>query len=84
MAIVLSHDRLFVAQVPAASEGRSASIAAADEPASRALLVVIDGLLADSAADPRLMPALATLAQRGTLSTGRVESLIPSTVSAHC
>ena len=81
LAIVLSQDRLFTAQVPAASEGRSASIAAVDNRNSRVLLVVIDGLRADSAADPRLMPTLATLAQRGTFSTARVESLIPSTVS---
>lgn len=49
--------------------------------ARRAILVVIDGLRTDVAADPDIMPFLRSLAQRGGQGTAHVESLVPSTIA---
>ncbi|MES2570432.1 MAG: alkaline phosphatase family protein [Verrucomicrobiota bacterium] len=46
----------------------------------RVLLIVLDGLRADTASDARTMPHLQRLAARGTRGIARVESLIPSTI----
>src|SRR4051794_11602458 len=50
-------------------------------PARRVILVVVDGLRADTAFDAELMPALDRLAARGGRTTAQVESLVPSSVA---
>jgi len=77
LAMVLSLDRLFV-PAPAAP---ATAVAATPHRAERCLLVVIDGLRADAASDPTLMPTLAALSENGCSGTARVESLIPSTIA---
>ena len=54
------------------------SIRQTSAPATRVLLVVIDGLRADRV---DRMPHLAALARTGGRGTARVESLVPSTVA---
>ena len=49
--------------------------------ASRAVLVIIDGLRQDFASDPAVMPALRELARRGVETTAHVQALIPSTIA---
>ncbi|QEH37275.1 Type I phosphodiesterase / nucleotide pyrophosphatase [Aquisphaera giovannonii] len=51
------------------------------EPARRLVLVVIDGLRAETAFNADLMPTLNRLASRGGRTTARVESLIPSSLA---
>lgn len=52
-----------------------------ERPASRVVLVVIDGLRADVAEDPLAMPALNGLAAAGARTRCTVQSLIPSTIA---
>ena len=77
LAMILSLDRLFVpvAATPATR------VAATPHRAERCLLVVIDGLRADTASDATLMPTLEVLSKQGCSGTVRVESLIPSTIA---
>ncbi len=49
--------------------------------ASRVILVVIDGLRTDMAADPDVMPFLCSLTADGGSATAHVESMIPSTIA---
>jgi hypothetical protein len=76
LAVVLSHDRLFEpgpqARLPPDLRGVRAE---------RVLLIVVDGLRADAAADEATMPALAGLRRRGGGALVSVESLIPSTIA---
>lgn len=48
----------------------------------RVLLVVVDALRADAAADPALMPALARIAARGTRAELHVGTMLPATLNA--
>ena len=67
---------------PGPHAGVSAARLKADGPRARTLvLVVIDGLRADAAADPRLMPFTHGMARRGGSTTARVEALVPSTIA---
>lgn len=50
-------------------------------PVGRAVLVVIDGLRADTAAKPGVMPFMAHLGDAGGMGTARVDALVPSTVA---
>ncbi|HYE17470.1 MAG TPA: alkaline phosphatase family protein, partial [Tepidisphaeraceae bacterium] len=50
-------------------------------PTRRVLLIVVDGLRVDTAADPALMRQTAALAAARGLGTARVENLIPSTIA---
>ena len=54
---------------------------AADSSQEQLVLVVIDGLRADTAFDPQQMPFLSRLADRHGRATARVESLIPSSIA---
>src|SRR5687768_4658539 len=75
LALLLTHDRLFH-PLPAPPP------LDVDVPrAERVVLIVIDGLRADVAADPALMPTLARLRQLGAGGEARVEALIPSTIA---
>jgi hypothetical protein len=49
--------------------------------ANRVILVVIDGLRTDVAADPQVMPFLCSLTADGGHATAQVESMIPSTIA---
>lgn len=68
-----------VATQPAGDATNSAALATRSP--RRMLLVVIDGLRADTAADEALMPNLARLRRRGAGGEVYVSSLIPSTIA---
>lgn len=65
----------------AATEFAAPASARSPQPARRLILVVVDGLRADTAFDARLMPSLHRLATRGGRATARVEGLVPSTIA---
>ncbi len=76
---------LFLLNAPALSRHAAAPFhvvePGVEPPRARLLLVLIDGLRADVAADARLMPELQRLAARGSRGVAHVEALIPTTIA---
>jgi|GEM_PF-2063440 len=67
--------------MPPIDSGREPTTEAADGSGEQLVLVVIDGLRADTAFDRQQMPFLSRLADRHGRATARVESLIPSSIA---
>lgn len=74
LLILINSGHLFTTRVPPPPREAGTTRSA------RLLLVVVDGLRADSVTSDR-MPQVHALAQRGTFRTCRVEALLPSTVA---
>ncbi len=79
--VILANARTLFQPQPTRLFPQGLAIAQPDPKATRAILVIMDALRADSSEDAALMPNLNRLAARGIRGTARVKALIPSTVA---